>query len=82
MGLVWIYEHCWRVDLAIKKDLGAGGIGMGRGQGSGTVGEGGGVGFLDGERVGRGLDGPAWVWVSAAMSDSVWSSPISSDSEG
>ena len=45
----------------MKAVLGAGGIGMGKGQGSGTVGEGGGVGFLDGERVGIGLDGPVWV---------------------
>jgi len=31
---------------------------MGRGYGLGMVGEGGGVVFLDGDRVGSGLDGP------------------------
>ena len=45
----------------MKNFLGAGGVGVGKGHGSGTVGEGGGVGFLEGERVGRGLvrEGPA-----------------------
>ena len=50
-------------------------MGIGKGYGSGTVGEGGGVGFLEGERVGGGCvrEGLAWVstCVSAAISESV-----------
>ena len=49
-------------------------MGIGKGHGSGTVGEGG-VGFLEGERVGGGCvrEGPAWVstCVSVAVSESV-----------
>ena len=47
----------------MKKLQGAGGIGMGNGHGSGMVGDGGGVGFLDGDRLGMGsgLEGPTWV---------------------
>ena len=69
--------------LEMKKLLGAGGMGMGKGQGSCTVGEGSGEGFLDGE-MGLVIEGPAWVliWVSATVSESVWSLPISPDSEG
>ena len=71
IGLVWISEHCWTVDLAMKKNLGAGGIGIGRGQGSGSVVVGGGDGILVGEGVGLVWEGPAWVSVSAAMSEIV-----------
>ena len=59
----------------MKKLRGAGGIGIGNGQGSGTVGDGGGVGFLEGDRlgIGSGLEAPTRVLilVSSVVSESV-----------